>query len=210
MIKKFEVGPLDANCYVLSCDDTKCAAVVDLGGTSKMVSDYIVSNDLTVHYLICTHGHYDHIGGIADFKKKYGKEIPVMIHTNDVDMFVHPKKYVPLLGVLIPGNIPPDKELYDGEAIKIGNMEIKVIHTPGHTPGGVSLYDKNGGYVLTGDTLFHEGVGRTDLAYGSFEDLKCSIEKKLFVLPDETVVYPGHGSHSTIGHEKQHNPYVGE
>jgi len=209
MLRSFELGPLGANCYVFSCDRTGKTLVVDPGGAEDDLTRYLRSNRLCVVSVVCTHGHYDHIGGIPALKKQFPQST-VCIHEQDVDMLVHPRNYVPFMGMLLQDMDRPDATLADGQQLTAGDEQFMVIHTPGHTRGCVCLYNAVRGIVFTGDTLFLDGVGRTDLTGGSTSSLVSSIREKLFVLPEATVVYPGHGPETSIGYEKANNAYVGE
>lgn len=208
MLRSFEVGPLGANCYILSCDRTKEAVVIDPGGVTSEMTKHLESRGLKVVSIICTHGHYDHIGGVSELRKHSGA--PVLIHAGDRDMLVNPRKYVPFIGLVLPDMAEPERMLAGGEEIKVGGLTLHILHTPGHTKGGISVFVKEEGIVFTGDTLFLEGVGRTDLPGGSTANLTASIKEKLFTLPDKTTVYPGHGPQTDIGYEKKHNPFVNE
>lgn len=189
-IKCFKVGYLSTNCYVVSSNDTKQAAIIDPGLESQTeaepILDYIKKNGLTVKYIINTHGHPDHISGNMLIKKATNASI--LIHENHT------------------GRANPDKKLSDGDVITIGNFKLVVLYTPGHTKSGISLLGD--GVVFTGDTLFAGSVGRTDFPGGSFKELINSIKTKLVPLPDNFKIYPGHESFSTIGEEKKYNPYL--
>jgi len=208
VLRSFEVGPLGANCYILSCDKTKEAVVIDPGGVAPEMAKHISAGGLKVACIICTHGHYDHIGGLSELRKICGA--PVLIHADDRDMLVNPRKYVPFLGLMLPDIAEPERLLSGGEELAAGRMTLSILHTPGHTKGGISIAVKEEGIVFTGDTLFLEGVGRTDLPGGSTAQLTASIREKLFTLPDKTTVYPGHGPQTDIGYEKKHNPFLND
>lgn len=208
MLRSFEVGPLGANCYILSCDKTGEAVVIDPGGVTSEMTRHLESRGQKVVFIICTHGHYDHIGGVSEIRKQCGA--PVLIHADDRDMLVNPRKYVPFLGMMLPDMAEPERILAGGEVLKVGGLTLKILHTPGHTKGSISIVVMEEELVFTGDTLFMEGVGRTDLPGGSTAQLTSSIKEKLFTLPDKTTVYPGHGPQTDIGYEKKHNPFVNE
>jgi hydroxyacylglutathione hydrolase len=196
-IQTFNVGMLSTNCYVVNCPETKEAIIIDPGFDASYEAEqiirYVDENTLKVTFIVNTHGHADHISGDAVLKRKYG--VPICIHTYDAPC---------LTG--LGENIPPDNVLLeDGGLLKFGQMTLKVMHTPGHTPGGISIVGEN--LVFTGDTLFAGGIGRTDFAGGSDRDMRLSLEK-LLCLPDNYVVYPGHGFVSTIGEEKRVNPFL--
>lgn len=200
ILRRLPVGPVAANCYILGCANTKEAVVIDPGAEDGLIKQEISALDLTAICIINTHGHGDHIGA----NSKMG--LPVFIHAADAKCLTNPLKN--MSGILgIPINSPPASRLLeDGDKIDVGDLIFEVIHTPGHTPGSISL--RCDGIVFTGDTLFAEGVGRTDLPGGSETEIIKSIRERLFILPDETKVYPGHGPATTIGHEKGHNPFI--
>ena len=189
-VKIFPVGWLATNCYVVSCEETKEAAVIDPGmeteAETKQILDYIKQNGFKVKYIINTHGHDDHTSGNYAIKDATGA--PVLIHKNTIE------------------RVDADKKLQDGDILQVGNFKLAVLHTPGHTPGGISLVTDKA--VFTGDTLFAGSVGRTDFLGGSYEDIIRSIKTKLMSLPDSLIVYCGHGPSTTIGDEKQYNPFL--
>ncbi|AEF95100.1 beta-lactamase domain protein [Desulfotomaculum nigrificans CO-1-SRB] len=204
LIETLPVGNLEANCYIIGCPETDQAAIVDPGDEARRILAQVAKLGLTVSAIILTHGHYDHIGAVAELKKATGA--PVMIHRQDSEMLTKPALNLSAwLGEDIELK-PADRLLEDGDLIKVGNLTLEVLHTPGHTPGGICL--KVGGDVFTGDTLFAQSVGRSDFPGGSHTTLINSIKQKLLVLPDDTMIYPGHGPASTIGQEKRLNPYL--
>jgi glyoxylase-like metal-dependent hydrolase (beta-lactamase superfamily II) len=194
-------------CYIVACEKTAKAAVVDPGGDEKKILAEIKDRGLVVDYIIATHGHPDHVCGNRIIQEATGAKI--IMHRADALFFGKPevKNYFSMLG--LEPSPAPDREVEDGDEIVIGEVTLKVLHTPGHTPGGMCLY--NAPDLLTGDTLFVGGLGRTDFPGGSHEELLTSIRTKLLVLPPETVVWPGHGyggERSTIGVEKRSNPFL--
>jgi hydroxyacylglutathione hydrolase len=196
-IQTFNVGMLSTNCYVVNCPETKEAIIIDPGfdapHEAEQIIRYVDENTLKVKFIVNTHGHPDHISGDRILKRKYG--VPICIHAYDVHC---------LNG--LGENIAPANILLEDEGVlKFGKVTLKVMHTPGHTLGGISLVGEK--LVFTGDTLFAGGIGRTDFAGGSDRDMKFSLEK-LLRLPDNYVVYPGHGGVSTIGEEKRVNPFL--
>jgi len=190
IIKRFTVGWLSTNCYVVGCEETKEAVVIDPGMDSEREAEeilkFIKQNDFRIKYIINTHGHPDHISGNAVMKKATGA--PILIHENDAE------------------RVQADRKLRDGDVLQVGAFKLVVLHTPGHTKDGISLLGDN--VVFTGDTLFPGSVGRTDFPGGSFEELMRSIKTKLLCLPDSFKVYPGHYPPTTIGEEKRHNPFL--
>ncbi|MCW4030966.1 MAG: MBL fold metallo-hydrolase [Candidatus Bathyarchaeota archaeon] len=196
-IQTFIVGILSTNCYVVSCSDTKEAMIIDPGFDSSneagQIIHYIDEKALKTKFIINTHGHQDHISGDLVLRRKYN--VPICIHAYDA----------PCLKGLYKSSSPANVLVGDGQVLKIGNVTLKVIHTPGHTPGGISLVGKK--LVFSGDTLFAGGIGRTNLAGGSDNDMRRSLQK-ISGLPDNFVVYPGHGGFSTINEEKRFNPFL--
>jgi hydroxyacylglutathione hydrolase len=194
-------------CYIVACEKTKKAAVVDPGGDEQKILAEIKARGLTVEYVIATHGHPDHVCGNRVIQEATGAKI--IMHRGDSLFFGKPevRNYFSMLG--LEPSPAVDREVEDGDEIVIGTATLKVIHTPGHTPGGMCLY--NAPDLLTGDTLFVGGLGRTDFPGGSHEELLTSIRTRLLVLPPETVVWPGHGyggERSTIGLEMRSNPFL--
>lgn len=199
MIKTFVVGALRTNCYLVWDVAAKEACLIDPGADPKPIKSFMNKEGLDLKFIINTHGHGDHIGANAFFGA------PIFIHSLDADFLTDPDKN--LSRVFTAGITSPKAErlLVDGDILKLGSLELKILHTPGHTPGSVSVV--SGGVVFTGDALFAGSIGRTDLAYGDQDRLMQSITQKLFALKDDTVIYPGHGGPSTIGDEVKSNPF---
>lgn len=194
------VGPLEVNCYILGCKRTSEAVIIDPGDDFEKIKKRLEEIGLKPKFILNTHGHADHIGANGRFG------LPVMIHRADVTFLKNPVKNLSAQFGLTVSSPKSDRLLEDKEKINVGDLVLEVIHTPGHTPGSISF--KCDDMVFTGDTLFCEGVGRTDFSYSSEKDLFKSIHEKLLILPDSTKVYPGHGPASTIGHEKANNPFL--
>lgn len=203
IIYSMPVGPLQANCYIAGCPDTHQALIIDPGGDGDRILSAVEAERLTVAAVVNTHGHFDHVGGNKHIKKATGADL--MIHRLDAPLIKHIEQTALAWQMHTDASPEPDRLLEDNDTIMCGNIQFKVIHTPGHTPGGISLYADNA--VFVGDTLFAGSIGRSDLPGGSFDTLIQSIQTRLFSLPDEVVVYSGHMNSSTIGREKRTNPF---
>jgi hydroxyacylglutathione hydrolase len=200
------VGHLGVNCFVLGCEQTGIGVVVDPGADGDEILALVTKRGLNIEKIINTHGHFDHVGANKQLKEATGAQL--LIHDRDTPYLSRVAEVATMYGLRADNSPAPDRLLTDGEELTFGSCRMIVLHTPGHTPGGCCLYFPEEGKVITGDTLFAESVGRTDLPGGSSETLINSIRTKLLPLPDETTVYPGHGPESSIGHEKKHNPYL--
>jgi len=202
-----QVSTMAVFAYLVGDQITGDALVIDPAADVKGIIAEAKKNNLHINYIVNTHGHVDHISGNTEMQKETGAKI--IVHGDDAIMLTHtPAMILRMFGA--KASPPADILVKDGDTISVGNVELKVIHTPGHSPGGISLYTP--GYVFTGDTLFVEAVGRTDLPGGSWQTMLKAIKEKLFCLPDDTKVMPGHNygrmPTSTIGHEKTCNPFV--
>ena len=206
IIKCLPVGPIMANCFILGCEETLHAAVIDPGDEADRILTSLAESQLTLDYIINTHGHFDHVG--ANKRLKDASNAPILIHALDAPMLNQLAAEASAWGLTTENSPAPDRTIDEGDTVSVGNITLTVIHTPGHTPGGVSL--KTQGHVFVGDTLFSGSIGRTDFPGGNFETLKASIQKKLFALDDDVQVYTGHGPQTTIGQERRYNPFVGE
>ncbi len=186
IVRKFVVGSLATNCYVVSCENTGFTYIIDPGDNAAGIINYLRRNEFIPKGIILTHGHLDHGGAVRDLRNQL--RLRLMIHSADTFM-------------LAPMGIPAaDEHLVPGEFLPLGRDKLLVIHTPGHSPGSVCLH--TGMKLFSGDTLFKDGVGRTDLPGGSWPQLQASLADRLFTLPPATEVYPGHGPSTTIGREK--------
>jgi len=203
-IKTLMVGVIAANCHIAWCEKTGEAVVIDPGGDGEKINRFLDQQGLKVKYIVLTHGHGDHIAAVDEVRQKTGAQ--VAIHPKDAPMLTDPQKN---LSGFLGGAVklkPADLEVSDGEEIIFGTKKLKVLHTPGHTLGSISLYGED--VIFSGDTLFFGSVGRVDFPGGSWDKLLKSIRDKIFVLPDYTRVLPGHGPETTVGYEKKHNPFL--
>ncbi|HBA87205.1 MAG TPA: MBL fold metallo-hydrolase [Geobacter sp.] len=202
------VGPLGVNCFILGDKQSNEGVVVDPGADCELILAAVARFGIKVKYVINTHGHFDHVGCNGPMKEQTGAEL--LIHQGDLALLSRSSSSATKYGLQVEASPSPDRHLEDGMRLDFGRRSIEVLHTPGHTQGGCSLYLANEKLLITGDTLFAESVGRTDLPGGSHEQLIASIKGKLMPLPDETIVWPGHGPSSTIGRERRVNPYINE
>jgi hydroxyacylglutathione hydrolase len=199
------VGMLEENCYLYACPETREAVIIDPGDEPERILQTIQDLQLVPKYIINTHGHFDHILAIDAVSEVY--PVPLAIHPADVPLYTD-ASVAAMFGLPSPlVKRQPDILLKEGDRISFGSLTLEVIHTPGHTPGGVCLISRP--YcVFSGDTLFLRGIGRTDLPGGNYEQIIKSIREKLYVLDDDLVVFPGHGESTTIIEEKHENPFV--
>ena len=205
IIKTLPVGPIMANCFIVGCQETMKAAVIDPGDEADRILQSVADSNLEVKTIINTLGHFDHVS--ANKGIHAATNAPILIHALDAAMLEHISASAANWGLSAENSPAPERTLNDGDTIDFGKITLNVLHTPGHTPGGISLFTD--GHVFVGDTLFAGSIGRTDFPGGDFATLKSSIQDKLFALGDDVRVYTGHGPETTIGHEKQHNPFVG-
>jgi glyoxylase-like metal-dependent hydrolase (beta-lactamase superfamily II) len=205
IFEKLEVGPLGVNCIILGSSSSREGVVIDPGGDVDRIAEVVKRHGLKIRYIINTHGHFDHVGGNRKAVEAFGA--PLLIHKSDAEMLGRAAEVSRMYGMSGENSPEPKEFLDEGMELAFGSHLIKVLHTPGHTQGGCCLYLETEKVVITGDTLFADSIGRTDLPGGSHEQLLASIRTKLFALPDTVTAYPGHGPETTIGHEKSHNPY---
>jgi hydroxyacylglutathione hydrolase len=204
IIKELAVGPLMANCFICGCPNTKDAVVIDPGGDADMILRALAEEALTVKYIINTHGHFDHVSANGEMKDATGADI--LIHPLDAPMLQSLSSNAAFFGISVENSPPCDQTIEEGDTVSFGDITLSVIHTPGHTPGGISLFTN--GIVFVGDTLFAGSIGRTDFPGGNFNTLISSIQTKLFKLDDTVKVLSGHGPETSIGREKRYNPFV--
>ncbi len=198
------VGALETNCYLAFCEKTRESVIIDPGAEPRKIFGSIAGLELTPVLVLNTHGHVDHIGANLDMIEKYN--VPLAIHRADEPMLEADETAYLSLGLLGRKSPGPDRFLEDGEDVRFGATSLKVLHTPGHSPGSVSL--SGDGLLFSGDTLFNDGVGRTDLPGGSWKDLVTSIKEKILILDGDTVVLPGHGPWTTVAQEARSNPFL--
>lgn len=203
-IKCLQSGALGVNTYYVRDEETNEGYIVDPGGYSQRLESLIKEDGCKIRYIILTHGHGDHIGGVESYKNLYN--CPVVASELEKELLADPYMNASLDCCGRNISMAADIWVKDCDSLKVGNMELKFLSTPGHTPGGMCIY--TGDVVFSGDTLFQMSVGRTDFPGGSYPQLQRSIKEKLFVLPDDTRVYPGHMGSTNIGLEKRSNPFV--
>ncbi len=200
------VGPLQCNCSVIGDEASREAMVIDPGDDIDDILAIIRKHRLVVKQIVITHAHIDHVGGAMKLRTATGA--PILINQNDYALLKMLDVQATWLGMKSPGKVEIDQSLEQADTIKAGSIVANVLHTPGHTEGSICLYFPNEKKLIAGDTLFAGSIGRTDLPGGSFEKIIDSIYEKLLPLPDETLVIPGHGSSTTIGNEREHNPFL--
>lgn len=197
IIEAILAGLYEENCYILMDEETKEAAILDPGGSPSSIKSRVLSLGANVKYILLTHAHFDHVGAVQDIKEAFNSPL----YVSEIDA-IYSKEDTSVYGPIGEGN----KYLNDGDILKLGNKEIKVIETPGHTKGGLCFLVED--ILVTGDTLFRGSIGRSDFIGGDFKELITSIKTKLLPLGDNVKVYPGHGPSSTIGYEKDMNPFL--
>ncbi len=201
------VGDLATNCYVVGDPETKKGIVIDPGGHAQRILDTVRRQGLDIVTIVDTHGHFDHV--MANEAVKEATGAPIAIHPADAPMLTDPKKGFGVFAMFfggLRGGPPADVLLHDGDEVRFGNQVLKVAHTPGHSQGSISLVGD--GVVFSGDALFQGSIGRTDFPGGDYDQLIASIRARILALPDDTVVYSGHGPATTVGAERRHNPFL--
>ena len=213
IIRQMALGPIQANCFILGCEETRQAVVIDPGDDTDRILTALAKDQLTVVHIINTHGHFDHVGANKRLKEVTGADI--LIHSADAPMLSQLSASAAAWGMAAENSPEAERQLEDGDTITFGSHTLTVLHTPGHTLGGICLYteynDAGGAKkaVFVGDTLFAGSIGRTDFPGGNYDTLINSIQTKLFRLDDDVTVYPGHMGNTTIGVEKRTNPFCG-
>ena len=203
------VGMLQCNCYILGDEATGEAVVIDPGDDIERVQEALRRHRLNPKYIVATHAHIDHVGGIEKLARS--NDAAVMMHPEDLPLYENMAMQAAFLGMRPPGTVEIDQFLRDGDRVRWGGRSLEVLHTPGHSPGSLSLYLPGDEHrVFSGDTLFQASIGRTDLWGGSYQEMLKSIESKLMEFGDDTPVFPGHGPATSIGEERRFNPFLAE
>ncbi len=204
------VGIFQSNCYVLSCERTGEAIVIDAGGEGERIVSFIKERRFDVKAIVNTHAHIDHVAALSIVAPAFSA--PVLMHEGDLPIYANLASQASMFGIPAPHDIKIDRFLEDGDKIEFGDAAGEVIHTPGHSPGGISILfrGENPQKIFSGDTLFMESIGRTDLYGGDFETIMNSLKDAYLPLPEDTIVYPGHGAETTIGMEKSYNPFLSQ
>ena len=203
ILKMLVVGPIQSNCYILGCERTRQAAVIDPGGDADKILVELAKDNLRCVCIINTHGHFDHSGDNKRLKGVTGAQL--IIHRADAPMILHQASSGGMWGIKVDNSPPPDRYVEEGDLITFGDVSLKVLHTPGHSGGGISLVTDKMAFV--GDTLFAGSIGRTDFPGGDYDGLLRNVREKIFPLGDEVVIYPGHGPKTTVGRERRTNPF---
>jgi len=202
----FTVGPLQENCYLLADEKSKAAVLIDPGDDADLLLGVLKEKNYKLQAIWLTHAHFDHVGAVEDITQAF--DVPVLLHAKDNILYDNAAMAAARWEITIKQPSKKPTELKDGQILKLGDTEVECIFTPGHAPGHIAFYIKSEKLLLSGDALFKEGIGRTDLPFGDHQQLLKSIKERLFVLPDDTNVYSGHGEGTTIAHEKEYNPFV--
>ena len=205
IISSLPVGIIQTNCYIVGCPETKKGAIIDPGGDPEQILAEVERQGLQIEYVLNTHAHFDHTYANRPIVQATGATLA--LHPQDLPLLNAPGSAV-MFGLRADPSPPPDLELHDGDELELGTLSFKVLHTPGHTQGHVCFYEQDHSVLFDGDILFNRSIGRTDLPGGNFQQMMDSIQRVLFALPDDTVVYSGHGPATSIGDEKRYNPWL--
>jgi hydroxyacylglutathione hydrolase len=211
IVKMLQVGPIMTNCYIIGCEETKQGAIIDPGGDGDYILSEVRMLGLEIKYVINTHGHFDHTLAnkeVMEGLKESQQQPPLLAIHKAEEPMLKSGGGAALFGLRGFSSPPPDVYLEEGDVLTLGQVKLKVLYTPGHSMGSVSLLNEEEKAVFDGDVLFNMGIGRTDLSGGNFETLMDSIRSKLLTLPDDTIVYSGHGPATTIGRERAGNPFL--
>ncbi len=206
IIHTLALGPFQTNAYILGCEQTKEAVVIDPGFEADTILGVAKRDELNLVKILLTHGHVDHVSAVADVKA--ATDAPVYIHADDREQYLMAPQLGMYFGLKTEEQPEPDHTLADGDEVTFGNHRLTVIHTPGHTPGGICFHAPEENVLVAGDTLFYRGIGRTDLPGGSTRTLFASIRDRIYALDDGTRILPGHGPATTVREEKAANPFV--
>ena len=206
ILKLFTVGPFASNCYIVGSESSKRGIIIDPGAEAKLILKTVNDLGLTISLIVVTHMHFDHVGALTPVKEGTGAKFALHEAETAAGLGVFSRMLSSMTGGSFSQLPKPDRLLKEGDTIDIDGLHFTVLHTPGHSPGGISLYGN--GVLFSGDTLFNYGIGRTDFPGCSYDQLMDSIQNKLMTLPDETIVYPGHGPSTTIGEERRSNPFL--
>ncbi|MFQ5398596.1 MAG: MBL fold metallo-hydrolase [Anaerolineae bacterium] len=207
-IVQLPLGPIQTNCYIFACEETMTAAVVDPAWDGRSIAATAEEHGWQISYILLTHSHFDHVGGLAQLREETGA--PIYIHPEAIPMLETAVMSASFFQLTIPAPPAPDEMLSEGQILHIGSLEAEVLFTPGHAPGHVCFHLSKQHVLFDGDVLFQQSIGRTDLPGGDYAVLMQSIWEKLMVLPDETHVFSGHGPATTIGDERRWNPFLQE
>ena len=200
------VGPLQCNCSIIGDETTREAMVIDPGDDISRIQALIAQHQLTVKQIVITHAHIDHVGGAMKLKAATGA--PILLNQNDYALLKMLDVQASWLGMKPPGDVSIDESLEDGAKLTTGSIQSQILHTPGHTEGSICVYIPAEQKLISGDTLFAGSIGRTDLPGGSFDKIMSSLHSRVMSLPDQTTVVPGHGPNTTIGEERETNPFL--
>jgi glyoxylase-like metal-dependent hydrolase (beta-lactamase superfamily II) len=206
VVHQMSVGPLQVNCFIVACSRTSEAVVIDPGEEGEGILHLAEKTGLRICKVVNTHGHFDHIGANQYIVEKTGAEL--LAHADDLPLLQNARHHAEIYGLSVAASPEPDRLLDQGDSFQVGDLTFNVFHVPGHSPGSICLLAE--GHLFVGDVLFSGSIGRTDLPGGDFDALVKGVRERLFTLPDETIVHPGHGPDTTIGRERRINPFVGD